>query len=221
MTVLIALTGRKLLHLSKKTKIAQGTARTVHLVKGEKNLLVKIEIPKKVKKNRYFKRFQNYLFPTNYRFIRRETNEDIRIQIKAEILGIKSPIAATRGLIQTSQGLGQLVERIGPDIKGLGPSLLTMAVENKLNEKRLKELNEFATAMFDTGVVANDLQPINIIWSEATNSFFLVDGFGERNFIQLKTYIKFIRNRKMNNWFLRLARKIDLTWSTKNRKFNF
>ena len=186
-----------MLKLSDKTKIAEGTARIVHYVIGEKDLLVKVELPKKLKKKRIFKSIYNYLFPAHNRFSLREINEDMRIQVKAQLLGIPSPIAPTRGLIQTSMGLGLLVNRIGPKSGGLGPTLETLKQENKINAVKLKALNSFTTAMYRTGVITNDLQPVNVIWNETTKSFLLIDGFGERNFIKLKTYIPYLRNRRI------------------------
>lgn len=196
-------------------------SRSVHRVPGEKNLLVKIEFPIAVRKTRYLKRLQYFLFPPTYRFMLNEIKEEIRVIFNAHNYGTKSPIAPIHGLVQTSQGLGLLVKRIGPKSGELAPTLKTLANDNNIDASKIDALNAFAKTVFDVGLVTTDLQPGNVVWDEIENCFLIVDGIGERTLIKLRTNIRFIRTVHTNKQFTRLANEIELVWSTKQRKFSF
>lgn len=139
----------------------------------------------------------------------------MRIQIKAQKLNIDSPLAATHGFIRTNLGLGLLVERVGPKSGELGSTLKTLASERKIDA-----LNYFAKAIYNCGVVATDFKPANIVWNASTNRIILVDGFGETSILKLRTNFAYLRHRKLNRYFKNLATNINLTRSSKTRKFN-
>ena len=210
-----------MLELSEKTKVAQGSEREVHIVPGDKNLLVKVDLSYKPDEIHFFNKFFNSYFSSHNRLSKREIKEDMRARSNARSIGLASPIVPTRGLIQTSRGMGLLVDRIGPKTGGLAPTLSKLRQEKKITPKTLKQLNVFAKSVFELGVIIDDLQPENILWNKATNTFLIADGFGDKNFIKLKTYISYFRNRNQNKKFNKIAGKLGLKWQPKEQRFSF
>ena len=201
-------------------KVAQGAQRAVYVF--EEGLLLKIaETGQKYRVSTGFKKFLHTYFPsTRYRYMLCEIDHDLKIQIKARMIGIRSPIAPTRGLVQTQQGIGLLVQRIGKQ-ETLGLTLHDFVTQGFLDQSALNELNAFAQSFFRLGVVAADINPQNIVWGTYNDRQvpYIVDGFGDRNFIKLRSHIRWFRNRTLHKGMNNTAKAIGLEWSRSRRMF--
>lgn len=208
--------------LSKKTNVANGCHRAIHLYPNFDNLLIKVRGSDKGHKGHSpFKTWMYKTFPaTLYRGFYTEIHLELKTQLKANALNIKSPIAPTRGLVDTNLGLGMVMERIGPKEKVLGPTLRVLQDQNKLNNEKIKLLNNFAKSLFTLKIVCADINTHNIVWSEVHKRFFIVDGFGDRNLIKLRTYIKFLRDKRVNRGLQNSGKALGLNWSAETHEFS-
>lgn len=211
--------------LSNKTKITNGFNRAVHFYPNNDNLIIKVRLTDGINKKKrpvkswIYKRFPNAI----YRSYFSEIYHDLNTQVKAASLGITSPIAPTRGLVDTTLGLGMVIERIGPHGSSaieLGPTLTKLFADGNLTNSKIKLLNEFAQSLFILKVVCADVNPDNIVWSQANKRFYIVDGFGDRNLIKFKTYFNFVRIKRLNRELLRTAGILNLKWSTETNEFS-
>lgn len=207
--------------LSNKTHITSGCNRAIHLHPNSDDLIIKVRRTDKHHRGHSTRKKWMYkTFPeTLYRGFYIEIFHEINIRIKADILGINSPIAPTRGFVETTHGFGMVMERVGPKENKLGPTLRNLSLNNLLNDKKIKLLNDLIKSVFALKVVCADINANNIVWSGAHNSFYIVDGFGDRNFIKLKTLFSFIRNQRLNRDFTKMANVLDLNWSVENQLF--
>ena len=150
-----------------------------------------------------------------------EVTHDIKTSILSEITGVRSPIAATRGCVHTESGIGLLMQRIGPAQGGVGPTLNDFVKNGGIDDVTMKNLNDFAKSFFKLKIVAADINVENILLQQIDDQYipYIVDGFGDRNFIKLRTYVRWFRHRSLHLGMERLAHEINLKWSRSSRYF--
>lgn len=206
-----------------ETLVAHGAQRKVYQTTFPSSLLLKLPAEgERFRRHRPLKTLLRQVLPiSRYRYLLCEIDHDIKVQIRSQISGIMSPIAPTRGTVQTRDGLGLLVQRIGPRDGGIGPSLDEFVKSNLLDDDALEKLNEFADSFFSLKIVAADINPRNIVWGEADGDLrpFIIDGFGDRNVIKLRTWVRWLRHRSIHLGMEKTARAVGLQWSRSQRRF--
>lgn len=151
-----------------------------------------------------------------------EIKHDHKVQILAAARGVLSPIAPIRGLVRTEADVGLLVQRIGPKEGGFGPTLGQLVTNGEFDDIAIAALNDFATALFTLKVIAYDINPENIVWGELDGSYrpLIVDGFGDRNVVSIRTWIPWLRHKSIHRGLERTAESIGRKWCREDRKFS-
>ncbi|WP_299661829.1 YrbL family protein [uncultured Ruegeria sp.] len=213
----------KTIDLSENQPIANGTVRSVYDFPGQPDLLIKVFTRSEDRvSHRFGKRLAWKLFPeAQYRSTLKELECELRVSLK---LGTKiehSPLSRMLGVVQTSRGAGVVVERIAGLDGGLAPKLYEV-YRNGLDEPALDALNVFVGQMFDHHIVARDVKSSNIVYGTrgAGPACFLIDGYGERNLIPLRSLSRRLNDRSLNKQFALIAEKAGLTWNAEQRAFS-
>ncbi len=209
--------------LREEDLVARGKQRSVYQFPNEEQLLLKVTQQDSGLEQQPGLRghFKSYLPYARYRHIFCEIDHDTKIQMRALLKGIRSPIAPTRGVISLNTTLGLMVKQISQKDGAVGLTLNELFAQDKFDEKALAALNEFAQSLFTLGVVAGDLHTKNIVWGDYNDELvpFIVDGYGDRNFIPLKTYIPWFRKRKIHKCLTHMAKQIGCQWLRSERVF--
>ncbi|MEM0946672.1 MAG: YrbL family protein [Pseudomonadota bacterium] len=215
----------KFIDLSDTPPIATGGIRTIYECPGQPDLLIKVfSRPKKrYRPKTFLKRAAWALFPnTRFRNMLTEIESEYLASLEIGTDIEEVPLPRMLGVVQTSLGSGVLVERInGPD-GGLAPQLYDVSRGGKMPEPMLDALNLFVSRIYDLKVVARDITGHNIVYGTrgAGMGFFLIDGYGERNIIPLRTLSRRLNNRSLNKSFAKVAQRTGLTWHQDRREFS-
>ena len=209
--------------LKKEDLIARGKQRSVYQFPNDEQLLIKLVeqdhgLNPQTGLRGYLKQYLPY---ARYRHIFCEIEHETKIQMRAMFKGVRCPIAPTRGVFKLDKSLGLLVKRISQKDGSIGLTLNELAAQDRFDEKALAALNEFAQSFFTLGVVAGDIHASNIVWGDFNDELvpFIVDGYGDRNFIRLKTYIPWFRERKIHKCFTHMAKQIGCYWVRSEKIF--
>ncbi len=209
--------------LQQEDLVARGKQRSVYKFPNSEQLLVKLsEKDDGTGSQPRHRAFLKYYFPNaRYRHIFCEIEHEVKIRMQATAKGIRSPIAATRGVVNANNKLGLVVEQISQKNGTVGPTLYDLIAQGSFDDKALSALNEFAQSLFKLGVIAGDVHSKNIVWGDFNGESvpFLVDGYGDRNLVPLKTYIPWFRYRKLHKCFKHLAGKFGCYWVRSERVF--
>ncbi|TNF19521.1 MAG: hypothetical protein EP318_14565 [Rhodobacteraceae bacterium] len=149
---------------------------------------------------------------------RREQRAWSDAMLRASVRDAWPPLSGIAGLGLTPSGLGEVVERI-VDAEGQTAPTLADLLHAPLSAEMLTALNAFVAALYDWHIPAYDLGPKNILWEDTTGRFVLVDGFGDRSVLPLKTWIRRLNDRRLDRAFAETAQKCPLTWNPRTRAF--
>ena len=202
-------------------EIARGSERHVYLVPNAPDMLLKVMRSKHLRTivQTDDKTFRGWLkIRKAYALYRREQKVWNDAMLRAANRGSFPPLAGISTLVLTQSGLGQLVERI-VDADGNTAPTLDDLLRQPLPEDKLAALNTFVAALYDWHIPAYDLGPKNIVWDTASKRFVLVDGFGDRAVLPLKTWFRRLNNRRLDRAFAETAQKCPLIWDGKARQF--
>lgn len=202
-------------------EIAKGSERRVYLVQDSPDMLLKVMRSKHLRTIAQSddKTFRGWLqIRKAYALYRREQKTWNDAMLRAAKRGTLPPLAAIGSLVLTKSGLGQLVERI-LDAEGNTAPTLQNLLQQPLSPERLEALNVFVAALYDWHIPAYDLGPENIVWDAASRRFVLVDGFGDRSVVPIKTWFRKANDRRLDRAFAETAQKCPLIWDGKARRF--
>lgn len=210
--------------LSDQQPIANGTVRSVYEFPGQPDLLIKVFTRAEDRvSHRWGKRLAWKLVPSaRYRSILKEIECELRVALRLGDRISQSPLSRMLGVVQTSRGPGVAVERIsGPD-GGLAEKLSPLLAPDRLTDALLQDLNAFVARMFDLQIVARDVKRSNIVYGTrgGAPAFFLIDGYGERNLVPLRSMSKRLNDRSLSKQFAVIAQKSGLVWDPSERKFS-
>lgn len=213
------------MHIDEKNLVARGKQRSVYQFENDKPFLLKLaEENTGTEAQTGLRGFLKHYLPyARYRHIFTEIEQETKIQMRAKLKGVRCPIAPTRGVVSSDTTFGLQVEQISQKDGSIGLTLKQLFEQGMLDDKALAALNEFAQSIFELGVVAGDVHANNIVWGDIDGELvpFLVDGYGDRNFVPLKTYIPWFRKRKINKCFTHMAKSVGCEWSRSERVFKF
>ncbi len=213
----------KTIDLSESQPIANGTVRSVFDFPGQPDLLIKVFTRSQDRvSHRLGKRLVWRLFPeAQYRSTLKELECELRVSLKLGADIEHSPLSRMLGVVQTTRGAGVVVERIAGLDGGLAPKLSEVC-RGGLDATALEALNVFVGQMFDLHIVARDIKRSNIVYGTrgAGQACFLIDGYGERNLIPLRSLSQRLNDRSLNKQFALIAQNAGLTWNADKRNFS-
>jgi len=212
----------QLLRLSSQEPLAKGGHRDVYAYPGQPELLIKVTRPRTRRNRSFSKRLVRRLMPdTAFRNALKEIECEMKAALKSGRDIAQLPLARSFGVVQTDVGPGIVVERIQSEDRSLASHLLSMCRENGLSEETLSDLNSFVEKLFEYQIVGRDIHEKNIVYGLRGQEymFLLIDGYGERNLIPLRTLSRWLNDRSLNKQMQGIANRIGLSWDRGRRAF--
>jgi PhoP regulatory network protein YrbL len=198
-----------MLTLAHQSPLALGNLRAIHQHPLHAQLLIKTLRPEAVARRyeapgRWLKRLPR---ARQYTGFARELKEYMALVARAPI-GI-APVARMVGIVETDLGLGLVSEKIVDANGAIAPSLHAIYRQNggasawtdAALDKLLEELLRF-------NVIVGDLHASNVVFGsdsrDAAPRLILVDGFGEKNVLPLKSVSRWFNQRNTQRVYRRL-----------------
>ncbi|SIS88231.1 PhoP regulatory network protein YrbL [Roseivivax lentus] len=213
--------GADIVRLKDARRLAKGSERAIYALPGAPDQLIKVMLPK-------YRRALDGVDPDTakgrrrhavaYALFFREEDAIARARAMAQARGIRSPLPDFLGYRDTDMGLGQVVEMIRDDAGAMAPSLADQCAEGSLSASQQSALDAFVAAIYDLHIVVHDAGPKNIVWDAAAARYVLVDGFGDRSALPLKTWFKPLNDRRLDRAFAECAQKAGLLWDAGARR---
>jgi hypothetical protein len=213
----------QLLHLTDGDLVAKGGHRNVYACPNQPELLVKVTRPRTRRNRSFSKRLVRRLLPDSaFRNALKELECEMKAALKIGGDIAQLPLARSFGVVQTDVGPGVVVERIQSEDGELAHHLLWMSKRHLLNEEIVADLNSFVQKLFQFQVVGRDIHEQNIVYGvrNETRMFFLIDGYGERNLIPLRSLSRRLNDRSLNKQMQRIAERTGLHWDKTRRAFS-
>ncbi len=211
--------------LSDLEPVTRGTRRSVYQLPDQPDLIIKVATPGKVEPpDRLPKRIVRRLMPqTRFRNILVEAKYEMDLALRLGRAAPESPLPKSLGVVITDLGVGVAVERIADGTGALAATLRQLARQQPLSADLLQHLNRFAAKMFDMQIIAGDLHEGNIVFGQRNGraAMFLVDGFGERHAIPIRSWFRAVNDHSLNRRMLRMAAALGLAWQAEQRQFRF
>ena len=208
--------------LEREDRIAKGAERHVFQMAEMPDLLLKVLRKKHLRKLNLTddRRFRSWLrIRRTYALYLREQRAYTDAMLRAAVRGVLPPLASVGDFVVTPSGLGQMVERVMTADGQTAPTLEDLLSPGPLPNDRLDALNRFVKDLYTWHIPAYDLGPKNIVWNGSQDRFVLVDGFGDRSVLPLKTWIRMLNDRRLDRAFSETATKCDLVWNRLRRQF--
>ena len=209
--------------LSDRQLIASGTVRSVYDFPDQPDLLIKVFTHSEDRVSHKFgKRLAWKLFPeARYRNTLKELECELRVSLKLGGEIGHSPLSRMLGVVQTSRGAGVVVERIAGLDGSLAPKLHQVCADGVIDKAVLRALNVFVSRMYDLQIVARDVKRSNIVYGTRGDgpAFFLIDGYGERNLVPLRSLSRRLNDRSLSRQFAVIAQKTGLRWDADEHVF--
>ncbi|MEM6740747.1 MAG: YrbL family protein [Pseudomonadota bacterium] len=206
--------------------VARGKNRDLYRHPRDAGALIKVVNASRQRKEAARSWLAQRLKPSYTREFMSEIDAVYRAHRRAQWLGVprtrRLPIIETVGLVATSKGMGLVVERLAAPNGELAPTLKTLIEVGDFDQRRLARLNDFVERIFALRIVADDFDPKNIVWDAQSESFVMIDGFGEKPVVPIHVW-----SRKINDFQLRaaiaerLARRAGLQWDARRRTLSF
>ena len=213
----------EIVKLSGLRPLTSGARRRVYALPGHPDLLIKVVPPHKVYEPRMVKRLiRGLLESTRYRNVLSEVNYEMVLSLRLGPDCATSPLPKCIGVVSTDLGAGVMVERISDRTGGLARTLYGLCASNEMDRDLLCHLNDLVAKLFDMHIVAPDLHAGNIVFGQRhrKDAFFVVDGYGERTVIPVRSLSQWLNNYSLRKRMVRIASKTGLVWSADNRQFS-
>ena len=222
------------IHLSIEEKIAEGGERLVFAHPDDPTRLIKVIKPRHKDE---FDRWtfghltQRYIPSTRWRPIVKQYDEYQRLMLNRNYdPNFDLPISHLYGFVKTNLGLGCVTERVTDADGGNAPTLAQLVREKALDEEGLQELNTFIQRLYSVSVCASDVGSKNFVFGQrhigtkgkkSKPCWVLIDGFGDRFAIQIRTISRFARSYGLDDAFKRKKPVSGLVWVPKERRYAF
>ena len=140
----------------------------------------------------------------------------------------KMPISHLYGFVKTNLGLGCLTERVTDENGANAPTLNRLLRLGQLTDDRLAALNDLISQLYEVSVCASDVQGSNFVYGHrhiggagqvTSPQWVLIDGFGDRFAIPLRTYSRRVRTLGLDDAFQRKKTPKGLVWDKAARMF--
>jgi len=206
------MTSPKTLILDESHFIAEGQGRLVFHHPDDKNLVVKIQKKRKVKRfntlRRMFSRNKRRFLPILFSWV--EIDEYAAMAARHD--KVPKFCVQFRGFANTNKGLGAIFDAVLTPDGTIAPTLAQLAKTQEYNEDIITAIDQFWDEAEKFDAVIWDSHAKNVLVSgslETEIALVLVDGLGERTLVPLRTMSKSIR--KSTNVKSRAAMKREYT----------
>lgn len=222
----------QMLHLDPAQVVAQGGERTVYVHPDRPEQLIKIIRPRHASEfpNWSFGHLsQRYIPSARYRPLNKQYSEYTRLHF-AHIFdtGFECPVSHLYGFAQTNLGLGCLTERVTDASGQNAPTLLQLMESGTLSDQLLDSFNAFVARLYDVSVCVGDANAANFVYGHrhigpagqrSQPQWVMVDGFGDRFAIPLRTISRRVRSLGLDDAFRRKEFPDGFKWDNDSRRF--
>ena len=212
----------QVLHLSDQDLVAKGGHRNVYSCPDRPDLLVKVTRPRMRRNRSFAKRLVRRLLPDSaYRNALKELECEMKAALKSGLDIAKLPLARSFGVVQTDAGPGVVVERIDGADGALAHDLGALCAQGPLEPETLAKLNSFVQKLFDFQIVGRDIHAQNVVYGlrDGVPMFVLIDGYGERNLVPLRSLSRRLNDRSLHKQMQLIALQTGLQWDKAARAF--
>lgn len=197
--------------LARATPLFRGSAREVFQHPDAPDLFIKVPKPKfrGERPPHWRKRFRPL---GGYSISLRELRESVRLSMADG--RSETHISTAIGLVRTDIGWGLIVHREQDGSGNLAPTVGQMIDNGRFDEVR-PALDRFLLWLESTNAVVQDLHEDNIVFADrnGTPEIVIIDGFGDRSALMLRTYFPYLNKRRMKYFIERFHRKLKLRQS--------
>ena len=202
--------------------VAAGRRRDVFAHPSRANLLLKREKPRPQHGARSLTdRFRRRRPEGSNKSLVDEYRTYVCVATLADRLDRPVPIAGFGPILRTEAGLAQVWDRVGDGRGGLARTLRAICREGAFDAAMLARLNAFVADVYALNVVAPDLHDTNVVLDEEGDArrFVLVDGFGDKTLVPIRTWLPWLNARQLDRRFARFAGQAPLEWRPDARRF--
>ncbi len=213
----------RLLHLTDHDLVATGGHRNVYACPDHPDLLVKVTRPRTRRNRSFSKRLVRRLLPdSTYRNALKELECEMKAALKSGLDVARLPLARSFGVVQTDVGPGVVVERMDGADGALAHDLKALCAQGPLDPETLAKLNSFVQKLFDFQIVGRDIHAQNVVYGlrDDVPMFVLIDGYGERNLVPLRSLSRRLNDRSLNKQMQLIATQTGLHWDKAARAFS-
>lgn len=149
-----------------------------------------------------------------------EYNCCVRTAFNCAHLGRPLPIAEIGGIVLTDFGLAQVGEKITASDGEIAETLQNLLIKNQMTPERLKWLNAFARDLIAVNVNAPDLSGANVMIDETKRRFVMVDGYGDKTLIPIRSWVRSLNQGRILERFAELEKFGHLKWDPDGKSFS-
>ncbi|SEW38594.1 PhoP regulatory network protein YrbL [Cognatiyoonia koreensis] len=221
-----------IIHLDPAAKVAEGGERTVYVHPHNQHLLIKVLKPRHTDEfNRWtFGHLTQRYFPkTRYRSTVKQYDEYQRLMFAhMDETGFVPPITHLYGFTATNLGMGGITERVTDGAGNNAPTLEQMVKHGTFGADDLDRLNGFVAHLYEVSICGADFGPANFVYGHrhlgthgqmTDKQWVLVDGFGDRFAITIRSISEKVRRLGMDDCFKRSKKVAGLRWNPAKRQY--
>ncbi|MEP2030028.1 MAG: YrbL family protein [Paracoccaceae bacterium] len=214
----------ELIILSGQRPLRRGGRRAVYAVPGKPELLIKVDTKEHNKKPLpLLKRVIRWLFPlTHHRDKIIEAKCEIATALKLGPKAEESPLPKFFGIAATDLGSGSVIEKIVDQNGNIATTFYVLCKKGIITDHLIGLLNELVGKIYDLHIDCNDIHEGNIVlgYRNGKEALFLIDGYGDRNIIPLRAWVRIINNNRLDNQCQKMADSANFVWNKAQRKFS-
>ncbi len=138
------------------------------------------------------------------------------------------PISHLYGFVKTNLGVGCITERVTDADGNNAPTLQKLVRSGRFTDDDLQRLNRFVEELYDVSVCVGDVGPANFVYghrhigpsnARSEPSWVLVDGFGDRFAITIRSVSRRVRTMGLDDCFKRSKKVAGLEWVPAQRRY--
>ena len=217
-----------LITLDETKLVAEGVERRIYVHPNDPTCLIKIP---KVKSDDHYKRWTfgdltKRFFPsTRTRSITKQHEEYQRLLREGQQSAASLPVSVFFGFTPTNLGRGEVFERVTNEA---GENAPTRRGVHDQGDFDINELNAFVAQLYSLAICVSDLNPANFVYGyrhektgakSAEKTWVLIDGYGDRFAIPIRTLNATTRRYSIDDAFKRSRKLPKLEWNAKERRF--
>lgn len=212
--------------------IAEGGERMVFAHPDDPHRLIKVVKPREAAE---FDRWtfghltQRYIPSARWRSTAKQYDEYRRLMLGQLFdMNFSLPISHLYGFVKTNLGMGCITERVTDEAGNNAPTLQQMVRQGCLGAEGLAGLNRFVARLYDVSVCVGDVGPANFVYGRrhigadgavSAPEWVLIDGFGDRFAITIRSISRRVRTLGLDDCFKRSKKVRGLEWVPAERRF--
>ena len=135
------------------------------------------------------------------------------------------PVARVFGQCRTVLGEAQVTEAVRDENGQVAPNLFERLQQGTFTQEHLEALNVLVDEAIEHHVTLSDYSLRNLVFgrrrADTASRVYIVDGFGDKSFIQLKNWARWANTAHILRKFSRVPKGYGLVWDGDARQYQF